>query len=85
MISPLSILSCNYGINPHFCIHFIYTSLLKMLIIYINLFTCFPSPSFSFQLCVQLYDDVCAHGVQVVNYSVVCSDIMDCIILNPNG
>jgi hypothetical protein len=74
----LPILNCNYGINTHFCINFIYTSLLKMsfclmFINFINLFICFPSLSFSFKLCIQLCDDVCARGVQVVNYSVVCS------------
>ena len=53
-----------------------------LFIIYMNLFICFPSPSFSFKLCVQLCDDVC--GVQVVNYSMDCSCKMNCIILNPN-
>ena len=56
-----------------------------MFINFINLFICFPSLSFSFKLCIQLCDDVCARGVQVVNYSVVCSCKMNCIILNPNG
>jgi hypothetical protein len=38
-----------------------------MFIISINLFICFPSLSFSFKLCIQLCDDVCARGVQVRN------------------
>ena len=56
-----------------------------MFIIYISMLICFPSLPFSFKLCVQLCDDVCACGVQVVNYLVVCSCKMNCIILNPNG
>ena len=56
-----------------------------MFIIYISMLICFPSLPFSFKLCVQLCDDVCACGVQVVNNSVVCSCKMNCIILNPNG
>ena len=54
-----------------------------MFIIYLSLFICFPSLSFSFKLCVQLCDNVC--GVQVVNYSMDCLCKMNCIILKPNG
>jgi hypothetical protein len=75
------IVSLSYNYNT--IIILLLTAFCLMFIIFINLFICFPSLSFSFKLCIQLCDDVCARGVQVVNYSVVCSCKMNCIILNP--